>query len=179
VPPDSYENQRLEDAITYLIATATQALSRTQLVKLLYFADLRSYELRQEPITGVNWRWHHFGPFAREIYAAVQTLDMRDELRVDVTHNYFGHVEYRLMLGTQAGYFGALRDDDRGLIESVLREFESIPPSRLAELSYYTLPMERVAQRGDELDFSPYRQAELPPPFRPDPKAPPPPKMTS
>jgi hypothetical protein len=52
------DEQRLEDAITFLISRAPKALTRTALLTLLYFADLRSYELRRRPVTALNWLWH-------------------------------------------------------------------------------------------------------------------------
>jgi hypothetical protein len=171
--------ERLEDAITYIVAKSTHPVTRTKLVKLLYFIDLRGYEQRREPIIGVPWRWHHFGPFAKEIYDAVQTLDVRDELRVEATQNYYGSPEYHLKLGPQAGYFGPISDNDVTVIDGVLHEFEGIPSARLAELSYYTYPMESVQRRGELLDFSAYCGARPPSAFVPDLKAPPPQKMTS
>jgi hypothetical protein len=33
-------------------------LTRTSLVKLLYFVNLRNWERSGEPLTNVKWRWH-------------------------------------------------------------------------------------------------------------------------
>ena len=171
--------KRLEDAITYLVSHTEHQMTRTKLVKLLYFVDLRASEVSGAPTIGIPWRWHHFGPFAREIYDCVQTLEVRDELRVNVTRNYYGNPEYHLSLGPRAGYFGVLSGEDIRLAQGVLAEFGPVQSARLAELSYYTVPMETVHQRGDLLDFTAYATKGRPDPYVPDFNAPPPAKMAS
>ena len=59
-----HDAKLLEDAITFLVSSR-QDLTRTALLKLLYFADLRAYETRGRPITALNWIWHFYGPSLR------------------------------------------------------------------------------------------------------------------
>lgn len=148
---------RLEDAITYILERSRLPLTRTALVKLLYFTDLRSYELRGKPITGLPWIWHNFGPFSTDIYDSLGYLESADEVTTEVRRNYYGSLEYRIHPGVSAGYHQVLAGKERSIIDDVVTEFSGINGQRLAELSYYTVPMQdEKLHRGDYLDFSAY-----------------------
>ena len=99
------DEQRLEDAITFLISRAPKVLSRTALLKLLYFADLRSYELRGRPITALSWLWHFYGPFEPTVYDALNAMNANDEVQVDVRLTPYGNPEYRLTSGPASGFY--------------------------------------------------------------------------
>ena len=165
--------RRLEDAITYLIASSPSGLTRTALIKLLYFADLRSYESRRRPVTGLPWIWHYFGPFATQIYDAANSMNAADEVRVAVRTTTYGNPEYRLRRGPNAGYYGALDDSDRAILVSVIQQFGRFPAQALRDLSYQTAPMSASdLHRGDPIDFRPYLSERPPPPYKPNPRAP-------
>jgi hypothetical protein len=161
------DSRRLEDSITYLLERSRLPLTRTTLVKLLYFADLRSYESRGKPITGLRWIWHNFGPFSTDIYDVLGYLESADEVATEVRRNYYGSPEYRIHLGPAAGYHQVLGGTERALIDNVVAEFSGINAQRLAELSYYTAPMQDLGlQRGAALDFSAYlKSATRPEPY--------------
>ena len=170
--------ERLEDTVTYLANDSQSPLSRTALVKLLYFTDLRSYERLGRSLTGIDWIWHNFGPFSAEIYETLSGMEARDEIATEVTRNPFGSPEYRLHLREGAGYFGVLSSEDTQIIADVLSEFGRLTPQRLAELSYYTHPMQNVRYRGQPLDFSPYERSPAPAAYVLDVSVPPPAKMS-
>lgn len=171
--------QRLEDAITFLIDRAPKTLTRTALLKLLYFADLRSYEDRGEPITDLNWVWHFYGPFAPAVYDALNTMNANDEVFVEVRETAYGNPEYRLTSGPSYGFYQVLSREDQSLLGAVLDEFGRLPAMKLRDLSYQTLPMQRVSQRGDDLDFSSYRSKRVPARFVPDLSAKPSPRISA
>jgi uncharacterized phage-associated protein len=175
------DRERLEDAITCLVAHAKSPLTRTVLVKLLYFGDLRSFERRGRPITGLPWIWHHFGPFSSEIYETLGTLESRDEVSIDVRRTYYGNPEYRIHPGPASGYYEVLDGADMEMLIEVVAEFGRFPPQRLAELSYYTTPMlDAKLRRGERLDFSAYtRASQRPQPYRLDPSVGPPERMSN
>lgn len=171
---------RLEDSITYLLERSRLPLTRTTLVKLLYFADLRSYESRGKPITGLRWIWHNFGPFSVDIYDTLGYLESASEVATEIRRNYYGSPEYRVHLGPAAGYHQVLGDTERAIIDNVIAEFSGINAQRLAELSYYTAPMKDPhLQRGTALDFSAFMNpAARPEPYVIDLSVPRPQRMT-
>lgn len=151
--------RRVEDTITYLLERTRRPLTRTALVKLLYFADLRSYERRGKEITGLRWIWHNFGPFSAEIYDVLGSLEFADEATTEVLRNNYGSLEYRIHPGPAAGYNQVLEKPEQDILDEVVGEFSEINAQRLAELSYYTAPMQSPQlHRGKSLDFSAYKQ---------------------
>jgi uncharacterized phage-associated protein len=173
------DTQRLEDTITFLVSKAPKTLTRTALLKLLYLADLRSYEQRQQPLTALGWIWHFFGPFSPSVYDALNTMDANDEIQVEVRPTAYGNPEYRLTRGSRAGYYQVLSAKDQAILQETLDEFGRFAAQRLRDFSYQTLPMLEVVQRGDELDFHAYRSASPPPRFKPDLTAKPSPRISS
>jgi uncharacterized phage-associated protein len=175
------DHRRLEDTITYLLQTTRRPLTRTALVKLLYFADLRSYERRGKPITGLGWIWHKFGPFSSEIYEVLGDLESADEVSIEVRPNYYGSPEYRIHPGPAAGYYQVLEESEQDILNDVVAEFSQIQAQRLAELSYYTAPMQdHRLHRGATLNFSAYqKQITRPVPYVLDDTVPRPERMTS
>jgi uncharacterized phage-associated protein len=173
------DERRLEDAIAFLISRAPKPLTRTALIKLLYFADLRSYERYQRPITGLNWVWHLYGPFATAVYDAVNLMNANDELKVDVRVTPYGNPEYRLTVGPAAGFYQVLDKQEQSLLEDVLKEFGIFGAIKLRDLSYQTEPMQRVGARGEALDFASYRSAAPPARFIPDTSAKPSPRIAA
>ena len=113
------DQRRLEDAITLFVSHRPKGLSRTALVKLLYFLDLRSWERYHRPVTGLSWYWHYFGPYADEITDTVSELEIHGELVVDVHPTGFGSTEYRIHLGEHPGLYGVLTDEERHTVKDV------------------------------------------------------------
>jgi uncharacterized phage-associated protein len=172
--------QRLEDAITLVVENSPRTLTRTGLVKLLYFIDLRSWEQWRQPLTGLNWTWHYYGPFSEEIAEVMGDMEASGELTIAAHQSYFGTPEYQIELGDEAALYPALSPDEEQLLKQVVSEFGQYPASTLARLSYQTDPMETVERRGDRLDFEKYASGSpsiLP--FVPDPHADPSSKMAS
>jgi uncharacterized phage-associated protein len=162
------DEQRLEDVITFLVSRTPKVLTRTALLKLLYFADLRSYEKKGRPITALKWIWHFYGPFAPAVYDALNAMNANDEVQVDVRLTPYGNPEYRLTPGPAHGFYQVLNAAEHALLQDVLKEFGRYPAMKLRDFSYQTLPMKQVMQRGDELDFEPYCSADPPARFVPD-----------
>ena len=132
----------LEDTITLLAASLPRKLTRTGLVKLLYLVDLRSWERRCRPLTYLGWIWHNYGPYASEITEAVGDLEGNNELQVEAVRNAYGSIVYRIHSGEKASLCGILSDEDKRLIDDVVKEFGTYTPSMLTMLTYQTAPIE-------------------------------------
>lgn len=168
----------LEDTVTLLVSKYRRQLTRTGLMKLLYFVDLRSWERRGQGLTGLHWIWHYYGPYTKEVTEIVADLEGHEELNVKAVLKSGGDVIYRIHSGPNAGLYGALSEEERVIIEDVLQTFGHFTPNVLTELSYHTEPLIRAEARGDSLDFSMYASdGSQPAPFTPDPGLPRSPKM--
>ena len=148
----------IEDAITLLAEQATShgvGLTRTKLVKLLYFVDLRAWERLGHTVTGVEWLWHHYGPYSSSIVEACDRMATNGELHLFDAQNYYGSPEHRIK-AEKSLYFTPPSQDLVSVVRSVVVEFGHYSPARIGDLSYDTEPMKRLVQsghRGDPIEF--------------------------
>lgn len=73
-PPD------LEELIQYVVGRSRDrgaTLTRTKLVKLLYLIDVSRAEGLGRTLTGLHWRFLHYGPYAPELGATLEKLEHR------------------------------------------------------------------------------------------------------
>ncbi len=124
-------------------------LTRTKLVKLVYLIDVARAEGLGRTLTGLRWRFLHYGPYAPELGAMLEELEGRGAI--------FGG-----SLGGATLYRGArdVPDADNwpaSICMSVDRVVDDWAGSELNKLLdhvyFHTTPMQGV-QRGEELDFS-------------------------
>ncbi len=149
----------LEDAITAVAAQAKAQgvkLSRTKLVKLLYFIDLAAWRTFGRTVTGVEWIWHKFGPYSSSVIDAVERMSSEDELQVIQTNNYYGSVEYRIE-SVRPAYYEPASADLVGLIRGVLHQYGHMSPTEIGDASYETEPMRQLirseGRRGQRIEF--------------------------
>lgn len=151
-------NQLLRQLITHTITELVDmdaGFGKTKLVKLLYLMDVENYRRHRTTISGLEWRFYHYGPYAFEIDDAL------DELELDIPQDTFttglGHRaivfqscrELRPKLGEHVRSMAELR-----LVNRVIRDWgESDLNALLNHVYFYTEPM-KEAKRGDFLDFS-------------------------
>ncbi len=66
--------------ISYVVARALDrgvTPNRTKLVKLLYLIDVDRVRSRQEPLTGYEWVFFHYGPYAFELIDQLELMERR------------------------------------------------------------------------------------------------------
>jgi hypothetical protein len=148
----------LEDTIAMLAAHARHqgvTLTRTKLVKLLYLLDVRAWETIGRTLTGVEWIWHHYGPYSPTVVEVCKRMSSTGELEAEETSNFFGSPEYRVRSANEAYY----RDHSpvfMALARQIIAEFGRFAPSMIGDLTYETEPMRRIVregQRGDLIEF--------------------------
>jgi uncharacterized phage-associated protein len=85
-----FDRSKLLSVVHYICATVpVEELGRVKLHKILYFADMLHYAARGQPLTGVEYQKQPFGPAARHLKWALQTLEDRGQLTVS-RRDYFG-----------------------------------------------------------------------------------------
>lgn len=68
----------LSAIIAYIVARARDrqiTLNRTRLVKLLYLLDVERIRSQREAITGLNWVFFHYGPYAFELIDTLEHME--------------------------------------------------------------------------------------------------------
>lgn len=152
--------------IRFIVGSATKrrgAISRIRLIKFLYLADVLHLRLHAGALTGLPWRFCHYGPYCAEAQAAIDFmvrasgLEMRtaDGEAGDVyLYSYAGPVE-EIWRHTSASFESALLGELERWLDAPLNQF-------LDHIYFETEPMAR-ANRGDILEFPPPLMVEEPP----------------
>lgn len=161
----------LRSLIAHLVARARDAgvtLNQTKLVKLLYLVDVERVTRGQRPLTGLRWRFFHYGPYALELPETLAQMERREL----VTRSYQRATLYASAPGAPDG------EDwppaTRRAIDTVVRRYVPMELNELLDHVYFhTAPMVD-ARRGDWLDLERAAQssrgvppAPLAPPTRP------------
>lgn len=160
----------LRAIIAYIVARARDrgiTLNQTKLVKLLYLLDLDRVASRAKPLTGLNWIFFHYGPYALEL---PETLTKMEGTEL-ITQRYGDSTLYRAAPDAPSG------DDWISPIQrSVNRVTDRFAPMELNELLdhvyFQTAPM-IGAVRGETLDLRRELEDPLPrrhPPLMPAPR---------
>ena len=145
----------LKPLIAYLVDHVRDqdgTLNKTTLVKLVYLVDVECCRKLGRPATGLEWRFHHYGPYSAE-------------LERDVNDNAFIHA-----FGDRNSGYGFAPSSDwkdihaafntgfdpavRRVTDGVARQWGLEPLETLLEYVYFeTEPMQNT-RRGETLDFS-------------------------
>jgi Protein of unknown function (DUF4065) len=65
----------LENLILYFVYKTKGFITKTQLVKFLYLADLYSVKWTGNQLTELDWYYYNYGPWNEEIDSALQRLE--------------------------------------------------------------------------------------------------------
>jgi hypothetical protein len=161
----------LRPLIAYIVARAVDrgiTLNRTKLVKLLYLIDVERVRSRREPLTGLEWVFFHYGPYAFELIDALQAME-----GAEVSAMPFGEsVLYRAAPGApDATDWPA---GTKSMVDSIIDRFAPLELNELLDHVYFHTGPMIDAERGQRLDLSKARadrdlrlHRPLPPPDAP------------
>lgn len=81
------KNNKLKFAITEILRLADNPITRTKIVKILYLADLKSFERLNKSVTDTQYIRYFYGPFSKSI---LDTLDSMEGQEIVETINMDG-----------------------------------------------------------------------------------------
>lgn len=161
----------LRALIAYVVARARDCditLNRTRLVKLLYLIDIERVRSRREPLTGLDWVFFHYGPYAYELIDTLEAME-GTELTVSQWHD---SVLYRA--APSAPDADGWNAGTRRTVDRVIDRFAPLDLNELLDYVYFHTGPMADAERGQPLDLSRARgdqpeprQIALRPPGRP------------
>lgn len=124
-------------------------ITRTKLVKLLYFADLAAVEDGGTAFTGATWRWDNYGPYDTAIRRAEDaTVAMGLVDRNDRSKDYeYGSCDLGLALHID----DPLPAPSMDVIRRVVADHGAKHASWLRNMSYETPPMVEAKAAGDRM----------------------------
>jgi hypothetical protein len=162
----------LRPLIAYIVARAKDrgvTLNRTKLVKLLYLIDVERVRGHREPLTGLDWVFYHYGPYAFELIDTLEEMEGSDL----TAERWNDSVLYR-------GAPEAPDGEDwtpavRSMVDAVIDRYAPLDLHELLDYVYFRTGPMMDAERGQHLDLhlardDPPRRppAPLPPAARPD-----------
>lgn len=149
----------LERLILYIIDKVESeggAMSTIRLVKFLYLIDVEHYRRYGQTLTGLEWVYHKYGPYAFALpdsFARLR-LDMEEEEYITLE----GHKGRRFHVYVPQDITDILPFAKQVLVDRVLKWWMWEDTNVLLEHVYFeTEPMQR-GQRGKVLDFSTVRR---------------------
>lgn len=111
---------KLRDALAYLCAKYPhkEELSKARLTKMVYLADWRSALLHGRQITGIRWRFNHYGPYVDDVLTLAKEDPMFDLV---FGENLYGTPKVTISLAGRAPVkWDSLDKEDREILDFVI-----------------------------------------------------------
>jgi len=147
----------LRNLIVYLVRQLTDMeaeFAKTKLVKLLYLADVEGYRAYGRTLSGLEWRFYHYGPYARDIDVALRQLDLDIPQEEILTEAGRRAIVFKTPRDALTDWEERIPNREKLILDSVLTRWglEELNPI-LDYVYFHTEPMIQ-ARRGEVLDFS-------------------------
>lgn len=143
--------------IAYIVARAKErgiTLNRTRLVKLLYLLDVERIRTRSEPLTGLDWVFYHYGPYAFDL---IETLESMEKTQL-VAKPWHDSIMYHAAPEAPDG------DDwvssTRRSVDAMLDRYVALGMNELLDYVYFHTGPMADARRGDHLVMARARDDE-------------------
>lgn len=155
-------DQKLKKLIAFIIDQVRDAggsLPKTKLVKLLYLTDISAMRQLGKPLTGIHWKYWHFGPYSAEIDTAIQEIVGRsiDELEV-ITKDGRRILTYEAVEPQEIEHEYGL--EERLTIYSILKRWAVEELKDILNYVYFETEPMAEAEFGNPLDLGLVRRSE-------------------
>lgn len=137
--------------IRYIVDRARDrgvTLNRTKLVKLLYLIDVERISSRRDPLTGFQWVFYHYGPYA---FTLIDTLGEMEGTTL-VASKYGDGIFYRAALDAPDGSDWPAAT--KSTVDHVVDEYGGMELNELLDHVYFHTGPMIDAQRGQPLDMT-------------------------
>lgn len=140
----------LKDVVYYICQNypIKSELSKARLTKLVYLADWEYCVEKGQQMTGIKWYFHNFGPYVDDVIAVARKENI---FHVEQTKNTYGDVK-ELISVSDSSFIPNLYDDEKSIIDVVIRDTKSMYWKRFIEHVYATKPI-KTSDRYSELDL--------------------------
>ena len=136
----------LEKLIKYFVYATKGYITKIQLTKLLYLADLYYVKWTGKQLTELDWYYYKFGPWHEDIDAALDKMNGK-EISIEAEYN-----TTFIKLGVEAENIGALElpVSLQLMLDNIRREWAGSGPDKIKHLLdyvYSTAPMVDVKHK--------------------------------
>lgn len=70
----------LEKLILYFVVKTKGHITKTQLIKFLYLADLYAVKWTEKQLTDLDWRYYYYGPWHQDIENTLKDLEQSNKI---------------------------------------------------------------------------------------------------
>ncbi|MCC3407569.1 MAG: DUF4065 domain-containing protein [Microcoleus sp. PH2017_10_PVI_O_A] len=130
----------LETLINYFVCATKGHITKTQLIKFLYLADLYAVKWTNKQLTDLHWRYYHYSPWNENIIVALNKMNGKTIVQEFVGETIF------IRLGAEASNIDDLELPIglKLMLENIRREWAGSGQDKLQKLLKYvhsTAPM--------------------------------------
>lgn len=123
-------------------------LSKARLNKILYLSDWKSALEKSSSITGINWKFNHYGPYVDEI---VDLIRNNPDFDVESTWNFYGQPKEIIKLVNEE-YDIQIDQSSKEIIDGIIDKTSKLNFRDFIDLVYSTYPVVSQ-QKGTDLDL--------------------------
>lgn len=145
---------KLREAVHFVckkMALRTDKLGAVKLQKIIWYFDVRSYQLLKKTVTGAKFIKNEYGPFTRDIGAAVKELVAANRLFTD-TEDFHGNDKTRF-IGKGETDLSIFSDKEKRWLDEITTDVcENHSANSISERSHGAIW--RMAEFGELIPFS-------------------------
>ena len=150
-------NRVLNSLITHIAVELSDrgiGFGKTKLVKLVYLVDVENYRARRRTLTGAEWVFHHYGPYAFEIDAALAELAFDMPRESVQTAGGYAAIALKPMSGVKSRLGEHVKTPELRLVNRIIGDWGETELNPLLDYVYFDTEPMKDAARGETLDFS-------------------------
>lgn len=146
-------NDEMYQFVLYLIQHAKRRIGKTDLLKLVYLADVEYVRRTGQQLTRATWKRDSFGPVDYHTVSdsathlrdrGLITIEVNERMSGDDTHQYVP------IPGTSM----ELSEEWKQTADFVIERYSHLSLPQIKDVAYHTEPMLPGPSRGEELDMS-------------------------
>ena len=137
-----FDKNKLRNLLLYILARCggKPNVGETVIYKLLYFIDFDSFELRSEPVTGMNYVRLQFGPVpqAKQYVAVIDDMFERKEL--DIIPQVYGGMAQKKYVALVDPDMSVFTAEELRLMDGVVDRLSDLNASQIKNYVHHDVP---------------------------------------
>lgn len=145
-----YNKEKFKNAVLYLAKHAGLDVGKKKLAKLLYFIDFTLYELREKPLTGMNYAKQDYGPMPEPkiFYSALSELQKKKIINVSRSKENL----LEKIISKKDPDMGVFDKEEREIIEQTAEKYRLENAGNLERLAQAESPYKMVGY-GEKIPY--------------------------
>lgn len=137
-----FDKDKLRNLLLYILARCggKPNVGETVIYKLLYFIDFDSFELRSEPVTGMNYVCLQYGPVpqAKQYVAVIRGMVERNEL--DIISQVYGGMAQKKYVALADPDMSVFKAEELRLVDGVVARLSDLNASQIRDYVHHDVP---------------------------------------